>query len=113
MVHQAKHALGDDVVLDLGRARKDRHCLVGQERARGVEFVLLELVALPAKPLLAEDFDQQFLALLLDAGAQDESGAGGAECDSDDEPELCHVRRTSEKAGPSSVYGGVDGMADS
>src|SRR5215510_2485349 len=47
MVEQAKHALGDDVVLDLGGAAEDRHRLVTEEGAGRFELRLREAFAFP------------------------------------------------------------------
>ena len=58
VVEHAKHALGDDVVLDLGRPAIDRGRLAEEPAAHGFQFAVGKLVAFPAQALKAADLDQ-------------------------------------------------------
>jgi len=64
VVEHAKHALGDDVVLDLGRPAIDRGRLAEEPAAHGFQFAVGKLVAFPAQALKAADFNQEFRAFL-------------------------------------------------
>ena len=70
MIKKAKDTLGDDVVLDFGRAAIDRRRLAEEPGAHATEFGFGEAVALPAEALQAHDLDRQFAAFLGQLGAQ-------------------------------------------
>src|SRR3977135_795201 len=81
---QAEHALSDDVLLDLGRARVDRAGARPQERGReraglaGGRIDLLELFAGDHElPERAEDLEGQLVVTFLELGIRKLGDRGG------------------------------------
>ena len=70
MVQQSKHALGDDVVLNFGRAGEDRHGLVAEERPGGVElhigeaFAVLAEAAIPVRMTVPRGYTGGYSAVM-------------------------------------------------
>src|SRR6185437_6810059 len=80
-IRQAKHALGDDVELDLGGAAFDRIRLGAQPFPCRPQLLRCEAVAFPAQGLRAEAGEQQLEFPLVELGAVElEHGGGGTRC---------------------------------